>query len=191
VSGRERRAALFDRVRATGAERTCPLAGDDLIQDPIASLTHAITVHRPPRDVWPWIAQMGAGSRGGWYSYDFIDNGGRPSAISIVPRLQHLDVGMIFPALPGRTDAFTLLAFDPDHHLVLGALPEGSLLMTWAFVLEPAMEYSTRLITRARGGRGYQFQGVPKWLTRSVVPVMHFVMQQRQLLNIARRAERQ
>ena len=31
-------------------------------------------------EVWPWLVQMGAGSRAGWYSYDFLDNGRRPSA---------------------------------------------------------------------------------------------------------------
>jgi hypothetical protein len=62
-------------VRATALERTCRLPGDELIAEPIGTLTHAITIWRPTRDVWPWLAQMGAGSRAGWYSYDFIDNG--------------------------------------------------------------------------------------------------------------------
>lgn len=178
-------------VEATKAERTSPLPGDDLIGHPIASLTHAITIHRPSREVWPWIAQMGAGNRSGWYSYDFIDNGGHPSAASIVPELQHLAVGMIFPALPGATDAFTLLAFESGRFLILGVpLPNAPPVMTWAFVLEPGADDSTRLIVRARGGPGYQFKRVPRWLTGSVVPFVHFVMQRKQLLNIARLAER-
>jgi hypothetical protein len=65
-------------VRATAAERVRPLPGDDLIRDRIGSLTHAVSIARPPRDVWPWLAQMGAG-RAGWYSYDRLDNGGRQS----------------------------------------------------------------------------------------------------------------
>src|SRR5208337_2491441 len=62
------------QVCATSAERIRTLAGDDLILQPIGSVHHAITIRRPPRDVWPWLAQMGSG-RAGWYSYDFIDNG--------------------------------------------------------------------------------------------------------------------
>jgi hypothetical protein len=177
-------------VRATREERTRPLPGDDLIEDPIGTLQHAITIRRPRHDVWPWLAQMGAGSRAGWYSYDFIDNGGKPSAGRIVPELQQLAPGMIFPALPGATDGFTLLAFSPEHFLILGWVsPEGAHLMTWAFVLDDAAGGSTRLLVRARGGPGYHFYGVPWWAAKRLVSVVHFVMQRRQLLGIARRAE--
>ena len=44
---------------------------------------------------------------------------------------------MIFPALPGATDGFTVLAFEPQRFLVLGwTTPDGARLMTWAHVLE-------------------------------------------------------
>ena len=46
----------------------------------------------------------GAGPRGGWYSYDWLDNGRQPSATRIVPELQHPAVGTIFPALPSVTE---------------------------------------------------------------------------------------
>src|SRR5687768_14399951 len=124
-------------VHATPAEVQCPLPGDELIADPIASLTHAITIRRSPAGVWPWLAQMGAG-RAGWYSYDEIDNGGRPSADEIIPALQTVEVGYLFPWLPGATEGFNVLAFEPGHVLVLGApVSERSPVVTWAFVLEP------------------------------------------------------
>jgi hypothetical protein len=50
-------------VRASRAERTRALPGDELIAGSAGSFTHAITIRRPPRDVWPWLAQMRAGSR--------------------------------------------------------------------------------------------------------------------------------
>ena len=81
------------------------------------AVTHGISVAEPPGRVWPWIVQMGAG-RGGWYSYDRIDNGGRPSAERILPEHQHLEVGDIVPGLPDRTDVFVVGAVEPDHHLV-------------------------------------------------------------------------
>jgi len=37
----------------------------------LAKINHAITIRRSPHDVWPWLAQMGAG-RAGWYGYDFV-----------------------------------------------------------------------------------------------------------------------
>jgi hypothetical protein len=166
------------------------LPGDELISTPLASLTHAITIRRPPHDVWPWLAQMGAGSRAGWYSYDCIDNGGQPSAERLVPELQPLTRGMIFPASPGATDGFTVLAFERESWLVIGWLrPDGRPMMTWAFVLEALDGESTRLIVRARGGAEYQFHGLPWPLTKRIVPLVHFIMQRKQLLELARRAE--
>jgi uncharacterized protein YndB with AHSA1/START domain len=177
-------------VRATPQERTRALPGDELIENPIGSLHHAITIGRPRHEVWPWLVQMGAGSRAGWYSYDFLDNGRRPSAIRIIPELQQLAVGMIFPAGPGVTDGFTLLAFEPERFLTLGwTTPEGGRLMTWAFVLEEAAHDSTRLIVRARVGPGARVFGLPWWAANYLVSVIHFPMQRKQLIGLARRAE--
>jgi membrane protease YdiL (CAAX protease family) len=110
-------------VRATREEQTRALPGDDRIPDAIDTLTHGVTIRRPPRDVWPWIVQMGAGSRAGWYSYDWLDNGRQPSVTRIVPELQHPAVGTIFPALPGVTDGFVLMAIEPERVLMLGFPP--------------------------------------------------------------------
>ena len=178
-----------ERVRADDLEKSETLAGDELIPRPIESLTHAITIHRKAEAVWPWLAQMGA-TRGGWYSYDAIDNGGHPSAARIIPELQHLAVGMVFPALPAIHDGFILLAFEANRHLILGwRSPSGELLVTWAFVLREIQGGSTRLIVRARAGQAYPFYGMPAWLGRRAIPVGHFVMQRKQLCGIAARAE--
>ena len=87
-------------VRATHSELTCALSGDDRIPDAIDTLTHAITIRRAPHDVWPWLVQIGAGSRGGWYSYDWLDNGRQLSVTRIVPELQHPAIGTIFLRCP-------------------------------------------------------------------------------------------
>ena len=176
-------------VRATALERAQPLPGDDLLAQPSSSLTHAITIDRAARDVWPWLVQMGAGSRAGWYSYDVFDNGRQRSMERIVPELQHLTPGMIFPALPGVTDCFTLVAFVPEWHLILGWRVNDRLVMTWAFVLNEETSGSCRLLVRARVGAGYHFQALPWWLTSWIGPTVHFIMQRKQLLGIKRRAE--
>jgi hypothetical protein len=179
---------LTHGVEATAVERSRPLPGDELITQPLDSLTHAITIASSAPDVWPWVAQMGAG-RGGWYSYDRLDNGGQRSATRIVSEFQQLTRGMIFPALPGATDGFTLASFDPDRFLVLGwNKPDGSWVVTWAFVLDTLRDGATRLIVRVRGGAGYRFRGLPWSVARLIVPLVHSVMQRKQLLNIAARA---
>jgi hypothetical protein len=162
-----------------------------LIPTPIGSLTHAITIYRSARDVWPWLVQMGAGSRAGWYSYDFIDNGRRRSADRIVSDLQTLELGALFPAAPGATDGFHVLTFETAHYLVIGwrPKPEDAPLMTWAFVLEERPDRSSRLIVRARGGGNYPFYGLPAWIGLPLVRAAHFIMERKQLLGIAARAE--
>lgn len=182
---------MLRSVHARRDERSRPLPGDEILTPVIGALTHAITIHRSRRDVWPWLVQMGA-DRAGWYSYDFIDNGGRRSAERIVPELQHPSTGDIFPALPGITTGFTLLRFEEERYLILGwsPAPGAAPLMTWAFVLEEPAPGTTRLIVRARAGRDYKPPyGLPPWTVTSLVPLGHFMMQRKQLHGIARRAE--
>jgi hypothetical protein len=107
-----------------------------------------------------------------------------------VPDLQHPTIGTVFRALPGVTDSFIALAIEPERVLTLGGpAPDGTLAVTWTFVLEEAAPGVTRLLVRARGGPGYRFHGLPLPLTRLVVRVVHFIMQRKQLLGVARRAE--
>ncbi|MGE0444023.1 MAG: SRPBCC family protein [Vicinamibacterales bacterium] len=168
--------------------RERPMPGDGFLGPDAQSLDHAITLAAPPSAVWPWLAQMGAGNRGGWYSYDFLDNGRRPSARHLHPEWQRLEVGMIFPAAPGATDGFELLAFDVERYLILGGRADGRLMVTWAFELEPVGNGATRLRVRARGAPGYRlFNVVPPALSRLLVRVVHGIMQRKQLHEIARR----
>ena len=62
---------------ATQAETTCSFPGDELVPDPNGGATMATTLPAPPEKVWPWLVQMGGG-RGGWYSWDLVDNDGVP-----------------------------------------------------------------------------------------------------------------
>jgi hypothetical protein len=108
------------------------------------------------------LMQMGAGSRGGWYSYDWLDNGRKPSASRIVPELQHPVIGTIFSALPGVTEGFTLLAIEDERMLMLGWQAwEGMPEVTWTFALDEVASGVTRLLVRARGGPSYRFHGLP------------------------------
>jgi hypothetical protein len=178
-------------VRASQAERKRVLPGDGLIRDAIGTLTNAITINRSPRDVWPWLVQMGAGDRAGWYSYDRVDNGGRKSADNIVPALQDIQVGTLFAALPGESEGFHVLQFEPEYFLLLGVIPrpQSAPLVTWAFVLDEVGPHCTRLVVRVRAGRDYRFKGLLPALGLPLVRVIHFVMQRKQLLSIATRAE--
>src|SRR3954471_20201367 len=99
---------------ATADERRRALPADVMVPDAIFTLTHAITIDAPPEQVWPWIAQMGAG-RAGWYSWDAIDNGGALSATRVLSGLQTVVPGDLMPAVPGATDAFVVAVVAPPR----------------------------------------------------------------------------
>jgi hypothetical protein len=61
--------------------------------------------------------------------------------------------------------------------------------MTWAFTLEAVDEDTTRLVVRARAARGYPFYDLPPLIGMPFIRFGHFIMQRRQLLGIASRAE--
>ena len=128
--------------------------------------------------------------RAGWYAYDFIDNGGHPSAQSILPEYQNVVVGTVFPALPGAKDVFIVARCEPPHNLVLTwQSPSGTYLTSWAFVLEEPQPGRTRLLVRGRVGPDYHPYGLPLWAATSLAPFVHGVMERKQLLGIKRRAE--
>ena len=135
---------------ATAVERHRSLPADGMVLDPIFTSTHAITINAPPEQVWPWIAQMGAG-RAGWYSWDAIDNRGTPSATRVLSELQTVVAGDVMPAVPGATDAFVVASVDPPRDLVL-TVPDGhgGHSVAWEHVLEPIDGGRTRLIVRGR-----------------------------------------
>ena len=102
------------RWGATDEEVRRGMPGDDLIPD-AASTTRAISIAAPPEQVWPWLVQLGYG-RGGWYSYDWIDNDGQPSADHILPELQQLQVGDQILMLPDMGPR--VREVEPNRYLV-------------------------------------------------------------------------
>lgn len=94
---------------ATREEVEARMTGDEWLEEGPAArvrMTRAAWVEASPEELWPWIAQMGRGA--GWYSYDWIDNGGRPSArhiVSWIPRPELGDatpIGYLRHLEPGR-----------------------------------------------------------------------------------------
>ena len=66
---------------------------------------------------------------------------------------------------------------------------DGELSVTRAFMLHEINENTTRLIVRARASDDYRFHGLPKAMGLLLARMVHFVMERKQLLEIARRAE--
>jgi len=169
-------------VRPLADEAMRSLPGDELVVGAKIRWNHAIMVRAHPADIWPWLVQMGC-RRAGWYSYDGLDNGGVPSAERIVAELQQVQAGDIFPMTPTAQDRFVVRVVKPRRALVLG---DDAGQMSWAFVLEPAGETSTRLITRSRGTIDRLALGL---MLKVFWHPLDFGMQRRQLLNLKRLVE--
>src|SRR5579871_298398 len=99
------RARLW-RWGATDEEVAGPYPGAELLPEGERAATMAVTIEASPDQVWPWLVQMG-GDRGGWYSWDLLDNAGRPSATEVHPEWQDVHVGdqLSFWALGRRMDS--------------------------------------------------------------------------------------
>lgn len=121
------------RWGATDAEVARSMPGDDLLAE-ADSTTRAITIAAPPDQVWPWLVQIGYG-KAGWYSYDWIDNDGRPSADRIVPAHQGLKPGDQILMMPGMGPIVT--AVEPCHSIV-SASEDGRIACpgAWASILQ-------------------------------------------------------
>jgi hypothetical protein len=95
------------------------LPGDDLIVTPDLTATRAITVRASADQVWPWIAQLGQG-RGGFYSYDFLENLAGcdiHSADHIIPGWQDIKIGDEVKLAPAV--GLDVVALEPGRSLVL------------------------------------------------------------------------
>jgi CAAX protease family protein len=183
------RTLVMRSVHATKLERSQPLPGDEIIPDPIGEFTHGITIAASRRAIWPWLVQMGS-TRAGWYSYDRLDNEGAPSADRILTAFQTTAPGTLFPALPRVTEGFVLIAADCERWLILGwPNPNSGYVVSWTFVMREQGPHRTRLLVRARGSKTYRFHKLPAMLGIPLVRFVHFVMERKQLLGIARRAE--
>lgn len=175
---------------ATRAEAHRPLPGDAVVPTPDYETTRAISIDAPPDAVWPWLVQLGQ-DRGGFYSYDWLENLvglDIHSADRIVPDWQNVAVGD--PVHLGPPDAFEgtarmeIALIEPERALVLrvpdDAPPDQA--ASWAFVLAPTDDGTTRLLVRTR-------MRAPL-LMRALVDPAHFVMERKMLYGIQQRAER-
>lgn len=197
--------ALFVRPRmlrwgATEDELREPSPGSDIIPGGKRGSTMAVTIDAPPSEVWPWLVQMGNG-RAGWYSWDRLDNGGRPSARQIHPEWQSISIGQHIWSTPNHEHWFEVAALEPERFLGLRASftrggqqfdstsprPASFSDALWAFQLEPRPGGRTRLIVTTYSASAPRMP----WAVMSLLfwEPAHWIMQTRQFANLARRAE--
>ncbi|HEX6514471.1 MAG TPA: hypothetical protein VF049_02775 [Nocardioidaceae bacterium] len=180
------------RWGSTRAEVAGPMPGDDVVPRAQFKATRAITVAAVPGAVWPWIAQLGYG-RGGFYTYDLLDNAGERSADRVMPEYQDIRVGSLVPMFHESGDlaiAYEVDSLEPPNWMLWvhrphrGEKPDS----TWSWRLTPVPGGGTRLVTRMK--QDYRWQ-TPRLALFNVwlMEFGDFAMERRMLRGIKARAE--
>ena len=165
---------------STPAERASHFPCDDLGFEADVALYRAIGVSASPALAFRWLAQL----RVAPYSYDLIDNFGRPSPSRLTPGLDALAAGQRMMTI------FCLLSYEPgrsltvalDSRLYAGLF--GSLVGSYRVDVAPAgSRIVAKILMRYPKGAYGAF-------LRTVLPALDFVMFRKQLLTLKRFAER-
>jgi proline iminopeptidase len=186
---------------ATKEEVNEEFPGREIIPGAKRGATMAVTIDARPKEVWAWLIQMGL-DRGGWYSWDKLDNWGKVSTDHIHPEWQNVHLGDHFSAMPDGSQWWEVAALEPERFLALRMTvdlrgrrfdrskewPSRYSDSTWSFLLKELPGDRTRLIVS-----GYWLVK-PEWLQPPtnffLLEPSHWIMQMRQFHNIKRFAER-
>jgi len=147
---------------ATPAEQTEPLPCDPLLPAASSRLHRAVSVRAPVELLYRWVCQLSVAP----YSYDWIDNRGRPSPRDLVPGSDTLRVGQRFMII------LRLAAFKRDDHLTLvnrrtavtyatRPTPGGSRLLVRMLFAPPGGPGRRRHARGPAGGRGSRDDAPP------------------------------
>lgn len=166
------------------AGRTLP--GDERAAETGFRATRAITIDAPADKVWAWISQIGIG-RGGFYSYDWLENlflSGIHNAFPETPFWPERTEGEFVRSFQfGREKAgangWRFEIVEPGRSFYLNPL--------WGpFMADPRGPYQTRLFVRSVGGRRGP---VAAFLLGLFFDPIHFTMEKRMITSVKAAAE--
>ncbi len=172
---------------ATEDEVEAEMAGDALLADgppgrALVRMTRAVNITTVPEKVWLWLAQLGRGA--GWYSFDQLDNGSKPSANHLVPWIPEPElgdataIGYLQHIRPGRELVWWLPG--PGEELL------GSQVRASVDIRLLPRTYGSRLIIRMSADA----VGWTAWLVNGLFVCIDSIMAVKQLIGIKQRAER-
>ena len=143
---------------------------DDFVTSPTLQAWRGVRVEAPAEAVWPWVAQV----RLAPYSYDWIDNLGRPSPRELAG-LHEPRTGERFTIAGGR-ELGRIVSVDRGKQLtgtIMGAF--------MSYVLVPEDYRTTRLLLKV-------VMQTARWFVPALC-VGDLIMARRQLLNLKQLAE--
>lgn len=132
-----------------GAEKqevALSMPGDEIVSKPDFNGTRGITINSTPELIWCWIIQIGS-KRAGWYSFDWIDNGGVKSSDKILPEFQKIEVGQFIPFTPDKKNGLWVREFK-EYEYILWSDNENK--ASWLWQIRQLNDGEARLVTRLR-----------------------------------------
>ncbi len=168
---------------ATKVEATRPLPSDEIVKKTHFVATRAVTIQATPAEVWKWILQIGSG-RAGWYSLDWIDNGGKESSWEILPEFQKIEADDFVPFTPDQKNGMWVKDFKPTEH-ILWWDQKGK--ASWLWQLTETASGQTRLLTRLRTQYDFSFPWVIYYILYDLGDI---IMMRKCMLGLKARAEK-
>ncbi len=169
-------------------EAARPFPGDDLVEFPTWSWTHAVEIEAAAEEVWPWVAQIGA-DRAGFYSHQWLENlagADHRNSERIHPEWEVLEGDELF--VHSHLPSLRVKRVDPGHWFLAHATT-GVVSVSWLFLVEALGEGKCRFVSRFRCESSEDFKAKLEfgpWLAEPV----GFAMDRRMLLGVKARAER-
>jgi len=168
----------------TSRERKLAFPCDHMITeyDPACTLYRGITIKAPISTVFKWVSQL----RIAPYSYDWIDNRGRPSPRRLIPDLPPLELGQIIMS------GFEIIDFEMDKSLTFRATPAGLRKyqlqdLVVSYMIRPQDDQSCRLLVK--GLMKYR-KNLAGRLVQRLMPGLDLIMMRKQFINLKMLAER-
>jgi hypothetical protein len=173
------RAVAYD-WGSTSAERALSYPCDKYLPDADEAYFRAVDVNAPPAILFRWLCQLKVAP----YSYDWLDNGGRPSPRSLTPGLEKLQQGQRMVGM------FKLVEFEENRHLTLLMDSAKAIalygMIAGSYVVSPAGARGCRLVGKLL--IRYPRRGVGSFM-RWLLPWGDFVMMRKQFLTLKGLAE--
>ncbi len=182
---------------STPQEITRALPADELVPNPTLIWNHALTIHAPAAEVYPWLVQIGD-SRAAFYSISFIEN----AFCATSGACRYVNADRVHPEwqTPERGKQGIIMdylmiadygAYQPGQYVLATPSDKLPFKWTWLWYVEPAggsaspEAATSRLIVRHR----VVFPpGVPKGAVDAIFAA-GFVMERAMMLGIQARAE--
>jgi hypothetical protein len=175
-----KRGSIAHHWGSTEGERAAAYPCDHLLPGAAHALFRCVDVAASAPVVFRWLCQLKAAP----YSYDWIDNHGRPSPPELTPGLEHLERGQRVMSI------FTLADFEHDHHLTVVMSDQAAVRafgqVAGSYVVVPLSHRSSRLLVKLLARYPSGLYGA---FLRAFLPWGDLVMMRKQLLTLKDLAE--